>query len=323
MESKERIKEIVEFSLDNGDSKTIETFNIKESSLERYKREYKKNICSDKGSTDLKISGSLQKIKEIYSEKELESIAKGGRLVPGYAKVPIIDFSGERIRFGALSDTHEGSQFFDESCYDAAIAEFKKEGCEFIAHTGDVTEGMSNRPGHIYELNKIGYDAQFQYAKQQFEKWDKPWYTIDGNHDRWFLKSNGALLVKHISEILPNVNFIGHDEGDISLKGETTIKLWHGDDSGGSYAISYRPQKIVESFTGGEKPGILITGHDHKAGYFFIRNVHVFEAGAMSKQSKWMRSTKKENHFGFWIIDAWVKNKSIRKITSTFYPFYM
>lgn len=320
MESKERIKEIVEYSLDYGDKVTIENFNIKESTLERYKREYKKNIGNN---SDLKISSNLQKIGEIYSEKEIEALAKGGRLVPGYAPAPIIDFSGERIRFGVISDTHMGSVYFDEQCYDSALSEFKKEGCEFILHAGDIVEGMSVRPGHIYELTQLGYDNQFHYAKSQLEKWEKDWYMIDGNHDRWFIKSNGAIIGKHLGEALPNVHYLGPDEGDISLKGETTIKLWHGDDGGGSYAISYRVQKIVEALPGGEKPGMLITGHDHKSGKFFVRNVHTILAGAMSRQSKFMRSTKKENHYGFWIIDAWVKDKSIKKVTTTFYPFYM
>lgn len=320
-DNKSRIKEIVEFALENGDVKTIEAYNIKESSLERYKREYKKTICN--GSIDFKVTNNLQKIKEIYSEKELEAIAKGGRIIPGIDKVPIIDFSGERIRFGVISDTHMGSIYFDEQCYDAAIDEFKKEACEFLLHAGDIAEGMSARPGHIYELNQIGYDKQFHYAKSQLEKWEKPWYMIDGNHDRWFIKSNGAIIGKQLDEALSNVSFIGQDEGDVSLKGETTIKLWHGDDGGGSYAISYRVQKIIEALPGGEKPGLLITGHDHKAGNFFIRNVHTLLSGAMCRQSKWMRSTKKENHFGFWIVDVWVKDKSIKKISTTFYPFYM
>lgn len=59
MESKERIKEIVEFSLENGDKKTIEKYKIKESTLERYKRA----INNDKVNTG-KVINEIEEIDE-------------------------------------------------------------------------------------------------------------------------------------------------------------------------------------------------------------------------------------------------------------------
>ena len=112
-----------------------------------------------------------------------------------------------------------------------AFEEFKKEKVDFIVHSGDVFEGMSNRPGHIYELDQIGYDKQKGYGIKLFGQWtDTPIYAIDGNHDQWFIKSNGARIVSDLDSAIPNFNFIGHGEGDISLKGKATLKLWHGED---------------------------------------------------------------------------------------------
>jgi len=187
--------------------------------------------------------------------------------------------------------------------------------------TGDLSDGMSNRPDHIYDLTHIGYDRQKDYCVEQWSKWPGKVYMIDGNHDRWFIKSNGAVIVKDVCEKLPNAEFLGHDEADISLKGDVVVKLWHGED-GNSYAISYRMQKLAEGITGGEKPHIWLVGHTHKMGYFFIRNIHMISGGALSTQSSWMRRTRKENHTGFWIIKAWIRKDTVTKFSPTFYPFY-
>ena len=35
-----------------------------------------------------------------YSNQELQAIASGGRLMPGFAKVPVINFNGKHFRIG-------------------------------------------------------------------------------------------------------------------------------------------------------------------------------------------------------------------------------
>ena len=263
----------------------------------------------------------LRQIADMYTSSELQAIAHGGRLLPGYGKVPIISFTGDRIRIGAFGDTHIGSKYTPKDRILQAINEFKKEGCDIVVHTGDVTEGMSGRPGHIYELDQLGYNAQRKEAIEILSNWTKPMYLIDGNHDRWFIKSNGALMVKDIAEKLPDGHFLGHDEGDISLMGKAVLKLWHGED-GSSYAVSYRIQKVIESLSGGEKPSVMLFGHTHKSTYLFDRNVHCFSTGSMQSQSSWMRGKRIAAHTGFWIIDIYVNDSGVSKVTSTFYPFY-
>lgn len=313
---KERLTEIMEFFLMNGEEQTLEAFNITSESLHRYKREYQKKI-----DPNFDIKKVLVEIGDKYTVKELQAIAKGARLTPGYAKVPLIDFDGDEVIFGYMSDTHMGSKYFKEEYFFQALDEFRKENCEYIVHTGDLVEGMSNRPGHVYELTHIGYHEQKSYAMEMLSQWDEKWYCIDGNHDRWFEKSSGALIVKDISGSLLNVEFVGHDEGDISLKGNAVCKLWHGEDSS-SYAVSYRLQKLAEGFTGGEKPHLLLCGHTHKQGYFFERNIHIVSGGSLCVQSNWMRRKRLANHTGFWIIKLIINKNGIAKCTPTWYPFY-
>jgi len=266
-------------------------------------------------------SPTLAKIAERYTDKELRLLAEGN-LDMGYKHTPVHDFTGKTVKIGYMSDTHVGSIYLDDSYISDAREEFAKEGVDMVVHAGDVTEGMSNRAGHIYECSELGFDAQKEKTIDLFEKFDFcPLYMIDGNHDRWFLKSNGARVVKDICGELSSAKFLGHDEGDIELGENASLKLWHGEDRS-SYAISYRLQKLIESLSGGDKPNILIAGHVHKYGKFFIRNVHCIGAGCVQKQSKWMRGKRIDAHTGFGIIDAMVNETGIAKITETFYPYY-
>lgn len=271
--------------------------------------------------TEPLTSSILKKIGEKFSPLELQAIANGGRLLPGMAKVPIVSFEGTHIRIGAITDTHIGSKYFKRERLIQAFDEFEKEGVNFVTHSGDVTEGMSNRPGHIYELDQLGYNDQREEAINVLSYWKGKMYLIDGNHDRWFIKSNGALIVQDIAKELPDAEFLGHDEGDISLNGFATLKLWHGED-GSSYAVSYRIQKVIESLSGGEKPQVMFFGHTHKATYLFDRNIHCYSMGCIESQSKWMRGKRISAHTGFWIIDLWVNEQGVCKAGSTFYPFY-
>jgi predicted phosphodiesterase len=315
--SKQHVQKVIAVLLSEGKESVLSQFNFTEETFNRYLR-----LAKEYGISTVDRGKVISQIIQNYSDKELEAIAKGGRIVPGYGKIPIISFEGDHIRVGAMTDTHLGSIKMPPERIYQAFDEFKKAKIDFMVHCGDVTEGMSNRPGHIYELTHLGYDQQKSLAIEVFGWWkDTDIYAIDGNHDRWFLKSNGAKIVKDIADSLPNFKFLGHDEGDISLKGKATLKLWHGED-GNSYALSYRLQKILESLTGGEKPNALLAGHTHKFVDIFERHVMCTSIGSMQSQTPWMRGKRIAAHTGFAIIDYWVNEKGICKKTLTWHPFY-
>lgn len=314
--SRERCIQIMDFAITKGKVATLEAFKLSDETFNRYKREAKKYYGE---SLDLIIQ-----MKESYTDIELKAIANGGRIVPGYSKTPIVDFNGDTVTFGVMSDNHIGSMFSNPQDTLSALEEMNKQGCDFIVHSGDIVEGMMGRPGDIYELSQIGYKAQRDEAVRIFNNWKKPFYTIVGNHDASYNSKLGAgvNIVEDIcSSIGSNFHCLGFNDGDLSIKG-TVIKLWHGGD-GASYAIGYREQKIVESFTGGEKPNVLITGHTHKAQYFMYRNVHVIGAGTLQKQSSWMRSKKLAAHIGFWIIKMCIAEGKVKWIEPRWYPYYI
>lgn len=317
--SKQKAGEVVLLVERYGTYDAAKHLNLSVETLNRYLREAKFRYKLEPNKKSIWVN----KILESYSDDEIKAIAKGGRLMPGMAKVPIINFTGKRIRIGAITDTHIGHKRFSASRLEQVFEEFKKERVDFITHSGDVTQGMNTRqPGMIYELDQLGYDRQKDEAVRLFSQWtDTDIYAIDGNHDRWFLKSNGAVIVKDISSRIKNFHWIGHDEGDISLKGKATLRLFHGED-GASYALSYRIQKILESFSPGEKPDAIFLGHDHKHVKLFERGVHAVGMGTLQQQTQWMRGKRIAAHVGFCIVDFWINNKGICKMTETWYPFY-
>lgn len=315
--SKDRVLEIAGYVALMGKAKACEHYGLAESSINRYLREVK-NIHG----IELDKNIHLKQIAEHYTNKEIEAIAKGGRVLPGIGKVPVVNFNGDRTRVGLLGDIHFGSIYTDSDLVYQAYKEFEKEKVDFVVQVGDVTEGMSNRDGHVYELSHIGYTAQKKEAVQVLSDCPVPMYMIDGNHDRWFIKSNGAVIVEDICDNIEQATFLGHDEGDISLGGIATLKLWHGED-GNSYAISYRLQKIVEALTGGEKPHVMFCGHTHKSMYMYDRHIHVYSAGAMQKQTKWMRGKRIASHTGFWVVDIWANDSGVAKVRGTWYPLYI
>ena len=315
--SDKKLQEVMNYYAANGEKDTCEHCDLTPETLSRYLR-----LAREKKIKGRDTNKMMREIREAYTDDELRAIAKGGRILPGTTKVPIINFDGKRIRIGHMTDTHIGSSYSNEDRIYQAYEEFKKEGVDFITHSGDVSEGMSNRAGHIYELDQLGYAQQKGKCVEIFSQWtDSPIYAIDGNHDRWFIKGSGAKIVEDIAKEVDNFHFIGHDEGDISLGGNATLKLWHGED-GNSYALSYRLQKILESLSGGEKPSILIAGHVHKYVTIFERNVYAIGVGTLQRQTPWMRGKRIAAHVGFVIADYWINDQGVSKMTHTWYPYY-
>jgi len=310
-----KVKEVVEFYLDNGEEKTLVSFDVKQDTLRRYIAEYKKSNVERWNNKAL-----LLRLKERFTDAELRAIADSGTTTKASGKIETLNLDGDVFKLGYMACTHFGSKFFHEYHFFTALEMFEKENVDFIAHAGDVTEGMSNRDGHYLECTHLGYDAQKDYSISLMKQTNKPWKMIDGNHDRWYAKSSGAFIVKDICEALPSATFLGSDEGDIYLN-KAKIRLWHGED-GSCYAISYRLQKLIESFSGGDKPAVLIAGHVHKYGKFFIRNVHALGAGCIQLQSAWMRSKRLEAHPGFGILELCISDGEVKWLKDLFVPFY-
>jgi len=238
-------------------------------------------------------------------------------------KSSAITISNRSFAFGYFTDSHIGHKQFQPKLFDYMVKFFKREKPDFILNAGDHLEGMSGRPGHVYELTHVGFNQQFEYAKGLYSQLDNfPHYGIDGNHDQWYFKKNdnGVVVGEELQKSLKNYHHLGQDEGDLVVSG-IKIKLYHGGD-GTAYATSYKLQKLIESFSGGMKPNIVLSGHYHKALYLFTRGVHGLEGGTLCGQSSFMRGKKIPAHMGFGFVRVFINKRGVERFIHEFTPWY-
>jgi predicted phosphodiesterase len=219
------------------------------------------------------------------------------------------DWDGRRtIRFLAVSDTHLCSKYqqltYLEEAYDDAIA----RGCDFAIHCGDLTDGFyQNRPGHVYEIFKLGYDEQLEYVVQKYPRRLKadgtPFITkiVSGNHDHTHMMADGANLVKAFSKQRDDVEFLGDAFCKLWITPNCDVDIQHPLD-GSAYALSYSMQKMIDALQGGEKPKIMCAGHHHKAMYLSYRNIHAFEVPSLQAQTPFEKGKRIMAVVGWWII---------------------
>ena len=263
----------------------------------------------------------LDRLRAQYSPEELQALAEG-RGFARHVDYPSISLTGTRHRLAVISDTHIGSRFSPYEWHDIVAEKVRELGCECVLHCGDLTEGMRiRRVGtQMYELSDLGFEAQRDRAVEAMSKYGIPIYAISGNHDAFFKEYAGADIVKAVADRVEGFEYLGYDTADIKVDG-ATIRLWHGGD-GNSYALSYRLQKVIESMTGGTKPGILLAGHVHKFCYIFERNVHAISCPCMQMQTDWMRGKKLAAHTGFLVLDFEVHEGCISNLSVRLFPFY-
>jgi predicted phosphodiesterase len=229
--------------------------------------------------------------------------------------------TGQHVKYGYISDTHIGQRKFKDDLFYQAAEHFNKEKVDFVLHPGDHVEGMSGRPGHVYELNLIGFQAQVNRAAQLYKEINATIYGIDGNHDHWYVQKGdaGAYVGRTLAGLVKNFKHLGEWEGDLLIGNHLKIKMLHAGD-GTAYADSYKLQKRIESFTPGEKPHIFHEGHYHKALYEFRRNVHGFESGTLCGQTGWMRGKGIQAHLGYGVVDVHFDKTGVHKLVHQFVP---
>lgn len=228
----------------------------------------------------------------------------------GKHRIDLRAFENKMYKIGFIGDNHLGSKWERLDVLHSLYDIFEKEGIREVYNTGNWIEGEARF--NKYELLVAGVTAQVEYFIKNYpqRKGITTYYIAGDDHEGWYVQRE-KINIGEYAEMKArkagreDLVYLGYVEADIELKtkrGKAIMKVMHPG-GGSSYALSYTPQKIVESFSGGEKPNILLLGHYHKFDYICYRNVYTIQTGTTQDQSTFMRKRKLQAHVGGGILE--------------------
>lgn len=245
--------------------------------------------------------------------------------------IDLDQYRGDRvIRFGLVSDNHLCSKYERLDVLNALYDLFLENGLQTVYNCGNWIDGEARF--NKQDIHTHGMGNQFKYMARHYPRRDGiTTYAIGGDdHEGWYTQREGIDVGRMLKSYMDaegrtDVQYLGYMEHDVVIpapRGQTRIRLVHPG-GGTAYALSYQPQKLIESLSGGEKPEILLIGHYHKSEYLHYRNIHCWQAGCTQDQSPFMRKKRLSAHVGGWIIELWqADDGSVRRTRSEWISFF-
>ena len=231
-----------------------------------------------------------------------------------------VENTSSHIPLLLISDTHLCSKYDRLDILRYLYDKAEDKGVKHILHSGDFTDGKSNRPEHIYELREHSYEGQVDYCVDKYPTFDGKTYVISGNHDDWWYKSTGSEIVKAIAKQRDDIVYLGSDVADLNI-GKLKVRLFHGK-GGNAYARSYKIQKYLDSIPLEERPHILQTGHIHQSFYMKQDNTHCFQTSCLEDLTPYARGMGFSNDKSVWWLEIDMDSKgNIQNITQELETF--
>ena len=278
-------------------------------------------ICNELQLKDYEVIGLIGLMKQ---DGELIDYVNGElvrlKTPPEINDIYQVEASSSHIPLLLISDTHLCSKYDRLDILRYLYAKADERGVKHILHSGDFTDGRSNRPEHIYELKEPSYEGQVDYCVEKYPTFNGKTYVISGNHDDWWYKSTGSEIVKAIANRRDDIVYLGSDVADMKI-GKLKVRLFHGK-GGNAYAKSYKVQKYLDSIPLEERPHILQTGHIHQSFYMKQDNTHCFQTSCLEDLTPFARSMGLANDKSVWWVDVEMNDRGqIQNITQELETF--
>ena len=220
----------------------------------------------------------------------------------------VVKSNMEHLRLLLISDTHLCSKYDRLDILRYLYSRAADTNTNYVLHSGDFTDGKSNRPEHIYELKELSYDGQVQYCVDNYPKVEGlQTFVIGGNHDGWWTKSTGSEIVKSIARQRDDIVYLGPDAADLKI-GKLKVHMFHGKGAQ-AYAKSYKAQKYLDAMPVDSRPHILQLGHIHQAFFYQQDNTSVFQTGCLEDQTPYCRSQGFSDNKSCWWVDVYFDDK--------------
>ena len=278
-------------------------------------------ICNELQLKDYEVIGLIGLMKQ---DGELIDYVNGElvrlKTPPEINDIYQVEASSSHIPLLLISDTHLCSKYDRLDILRYLYAKADERGIKHILHSGDFTDGRSNRPEHIYELREPSYEGQVDYCVEKYPTFSGKTYVISGNHDDWWYKSTGSEIVKAIANRRDDIVYLGSDVADMKI-GKLKVRLFHGK-GGNAYAKSYKVQKYLDSIPLEERPHILQTGHIHQSFYMKQDDTHCFQTSCLEDLTPFARSMGFANDKSVWWVDVEMNDRGqIQNITQELETF--
>ncbi len=268
--------------------------------LELKKRPSIMNVAMDLDLKDYEVFGLLEMLKQYgyYFQVIDNKIVKLKTQIQG--NIYQVPNNLDHLKLLMISDTHLGSKYDRLDILKYLYQEAERRKANYILHSGDLTDGKSNRDEQVYQLKEHSYTGQRDYVVENYPKSEIPTYYIAGNHDLWWIKQCGADICQDIANKREDLTYLGSDCEDLKI-GKLKIRLYHGK-GGSAYAKSYKLQKYLDSIPPEERPHILQTGHIHQAFYLKEGNTHCFQTSCLQDLTPFERSMGFRNDKSAWWV---------------------
>ena len=242
----------------------------------------------------------------VVDDETAPGLVRLEKLPPATPSVTRLALDGDEVTIGIVSDTHLGSR--EEALPEllTVYEEFEARGIDTVLHAGDLTAGIGIYRGQ--QANGLAhgmgtYNAQVDYATEVYPQIDGiTTYMIAGNHD---IEGEAGRVgfdpVQAVCHRRKDIVYCGAYHGSLELPNGAHATMVHGR-GGGGYAISYKPQRYVESLPPGRKPALLIFGHWHVSGFFRHRQVTCLLAGCFEWQTDLLVRLGLQPDVGAWIV---------------------
>ncbi len=243
---------------------------------------------------------------------------------------PLSDMYSFERKIGACGDNHLGSHHERLDVLNALYDLYEAEGITDVYNTGNWIEGEMRLNRH--DIKVFGLDGQIQYLVDNYpqRKGITTHFVAGDDHEGWYQRNERMEIGRYAEMAMQRAgrndfHYLGYVEADILLKaahGERILKVMHPG-GGSAYATSYAPQKLIESFQGGERPEILLLGHYHKFDHGHYRNTHYVQTGCTVDQSIFMRKQKISAAVGGTIVTFnQAPDGAINRLKVEWIPFY-
>jgi len=281
-----------------------------------------------------KITEAIEAItEEGYLINIIEDKISLGKSIapPEPITINIKPFYNKTIKFGVVSDAHLNSKYERLGVLNALYDLFEKEGIKNVFQAGNMIDGFARF--NQFDVFNTGIDDQIKYWCEKYpqRKGITTHFITGDDHEGWYVQREHINIGQVMEDTArmhygrEDLHHLGYIEANVQIpvgKRKTIIRIMHPG-GGTAYAMSYQPQKIIESLQGGEKPDFLIIGHYHKSESGIIRNVPYIQAGCTEDQTPFMRKKHIKAHIGGWVVELQIAPEGyINRIKTEWIRFF-